>query len=403
MDIRKIDIASFLRFFSIMNNGEIDIFLGSGSSAQAGIPTGQLMTWDFKREIYCTEQNVSKEYFKDINSVSTKQILQNYFDSNSKYEGLSSPNEYAKYFELCYPTSTERKRYIQSKVSNVSPTIGHLCLGDLFIKKCIANIWTTNFDELIEAGIKTLLPHHSFNVYSSANKSNATDNDLSSIFKLHGDYRYDHIKNTTTELQSLESKMLSTFSEGLTNKGLVVIGYSGSDESIMNILEEKITNLSFLKYGLIWVIPEGISLSERLSKLMEITCNANENSGIVVIEGFDEFLYRLYSNQKDKNEIIENRWLDYGHKKLPILFNSKAVTNFIKLNAYESISYPQCMSFDTDIDSWKLLREVICSNIIAALYNKKIYCFEDENDIKSKFNIHIKSSIKLENIPVKIL
>jgi NAD-dependent SIR2 family protein deacetylase len=404
MNIRKIDIPSLLRFFSIMNNGEIDVFLGSGASAQAGIPTGHLMTWDFKREIYCTEQNINKEYFKDLNSVSAKQTLKSYFDSKSEYVGLSYNNEYANYFELCYPTSVERERYIQSKVSNISPSIGHLCLGDLFINKRIINIWTTNFDELIEAGIKTLAPNHSFNVYSSVNKNLVPSNAFSSVIKLHGDYRYDHIKNTNTELQSLESKMQKTFTESLINKGLIVIGYSGSDESIMSILEQGITSPVFLKYGLIWAIPQGISPSTRLLKLMETTCNINENSGIIEIDGFDEILYKLYSTQIYKSDIIENRWSDYDHKKLPICFQSQPNNNFIKLNAFETENFPQCMVFDTDIDSWKLLREVIGdNNTIAALYNKRIYCFENEIDINRIFNLHIKSSINKERIPNNIL
>lgn len=94
-----------------------------------------------------------------------------------------------------------------------------MALGELFIKKRVVNIWTTNFDELVEAGIKTLSPHHSFNVYSSANKSIAPRNTLSSVIKLHGDYRYDHIKNTPEELQNLEDSMQKSFSESLINKG----------------------------------------------------------------------------------------------------------------------------------------------------------------------------------------
>jgi hypothetical protein len=172
----------------------------------------------------------------------------------------------------------------------------------------------------------------------------------------------------------------------------------------MSILEQGITSPVFLKYGLIWAIPEGISPSKRLSKLMETACKINENSGIVEIEGFDETLYKLYSTQTNKNELIENRWQDYDHKKLPIRFQSQPNNNFIKLNAFETEKFPQCMVFDTDIDSWKLLREVIGNNnTIAALYNKRIYCFENEIEINRIFNLHIKSGINKERIPNRIL
>ncbi|NLD87128.1 MAG: hypothetical protein GX633_02570, partial [Clostridiales bacterium] len=216
--MRILSQATLIRYLSVMNNGEIDFFLGSGASAQAGIPTGGTMILDFKRELYCTEIGVSRDLFKDLNAEITRKTLQHYFDTQGGHPALGASDEYAHYFELCYPTSIARERYIQRKVKDVLPSIGHLCLGDLFIKKKVVNVWTTNFDELIESGIKTLAPHHSFNVYSSANRSVAPSNALSSVIKLHGDYRYDHIKNTPAELQSLETSMHKAFSESLRNK-----------------------------------------------------------------------------------------------------------------------------------------------------------------------------------------
>ena len=179
--MREIDTATFLRYFSIMDNGEIDIFLGSGASAQAGIPTGGTMIWDFKRMLYCTEKSASTDILKDLNARSTRITLQQYFDAQGGHPALGAPDEYAHYFELCHPTATAREHYIQNKVKDVLPSIGHLCLGDLYINKRVSNIWTTNFDELVEAGVKSLAPQYSFNVYSSANKNVAPSNPFSSV------------------------------------------------------------------------------------------------------------------------------------------------------------------------------------------------------------------------------
>ena len=387
-----------------MNNGEIDFFLGSGASAQAGIPTGGTMIWDFKRELYSTENNVSSDLFKDLNAKITQEKLQKYFDTQGGHPKLWTPEEYAHYFELSYPTAIARERYIQNKVNDVAPSIGHLCLGDLFVKKKVVNIWTTNFDELVEAGIKTLAPHHSFNVYSSANKSVAPRNALSSVIKLHGDYRYDHIKNTPSELQSLEASMQKAFSESLVNKGLIVAGYSGSDESIMSIFEAGITNSDSLKFGLIWILPESAQLSVRLSDLMEKACQVNESSGIVRIQGFDEFMHSIYAAQSNKNDVIENLWKDYASRKLPISFQAALTTNFTKLNAFESTDFPSCMVFDTDISSWKQFKEVIGdSEILAAFFAHRIYCFDEIDEINKVFGSHVKSLIEQEKITNRIL
>jgi len=402
--LRILNQATLIRYLSIMNNGEIDFFLGSGASAQAGIPTGGTMIWEFKRELYCTENQISKDSLKDLNAEITQKTLQHYFDAQGGHPTLWASDEYAHYFGLCHPTSIARERYIQRKVNDIAPSIGHLCLGDLFIKKRVVNVWTTNFDELIEAGIKTLSSHHSFNVYSSANKNVAPSNALSSVIKLHGDYRYDRIKNTSTELQSLETSMQTVFSESLGNKGLVVIGYSGSDDSIMSVFESRIANPDFLKYGLIWAMPEEAVLSDRLNNLMERACQANENSGIVRIQSYDEFMYSIYAAQANKNDIIESLWKDYDHRKLPIAFQTTPATNFTKLNAFESTSYPSCMIFETDISSWKQLKDVIGdSGIIAALYAHHIYCFDETYEINRVFGSHIKGRIEEERVSNRIL
>jgi len=402
--MRIIDKSALLRCMAVMNTREVDVFLGSGASAQAGIPTGGSMVWEFKRELYCSENSVSKDIFKDLYAESTRLELQAYFDTQGNYPALYAQNEYAHYFETCYPTATARERYIQSKVVNICPSLGHLCLGDLFVNRQINNIWTTNFDELVEAGIKTLSPHHSFNVYSNINWSDTLTNALSSIIKLHGDYRYDHIKNTSSELQSLETSMNFCFSNNLNGKMLIVIGYSGADESIMNVFESNIHNTQFLSGGLVWALPDGVKPSMRLEKLINDASNINECSGIVRIQGFDEFLHDIYVAYRGSSEIIETRWKDFQYRKLPISFSGQPVSNFLKLNAFESLSHPVCAVFDTDISSWKELRSIIGNNTaIAALYSRKIYCFEDNTTIAHVFGDHVKSSITREQIESRIL
>ena len=45
------DPTSFIRNFLL--SSDIDFFLGSGASLLAGIPSGQNLVWQFKKEIYC--------------------------------------------------------------------------------------------------------------------------------------------------------------------------------------------------------------------------------------------------------------------------------------------------------------------------------------------------------------
>lgn len=64
-----------IRNFSVMENGEVDFFLGAGASVNSGIPTGGDLIWFFKREIYCIEIHISTEKFKNLKLPSTQKLL----------------------------------------------------------------------------------------------------------------------------------------------------------------------------------------------------------------------------------------------------------------------------------------------------------------------------------------
>jgi hypothetical protein len=405
--IRQIDLPQFLRNLKICPNGLLSFFLGSGASVQAGIPSGSSLVWEFKKEIYCSITGTSQERFRDLQSESNQALLQNYFDAEGCNPKLYDYSEYSHYFERCYQSSSSREQFITKLVSNKNPSLGHICLGNFIINDKIRTVWTTNFDALIEAGIFQHNPAFSFRILSSANKESinkVSNYELPNIYKLHGDYRYDNIKNTLHEVQSLELAMNNVFETSLTTGGLIVIGYSGCDESIMKILEKNSLKTDFLPNGLIWVKRKNSKLPTRTEKLLEQVCDINKNSGIVEVDGFDEFMYECYRYCDGNNQFINDNWSNFTSRCLPITFSAPKAEYFIKLNTFESLDYPIPYSFDTDICTWKDLKELLGENkIIAAPYLRRIYCFCSIVDINKIFKKHILSEPKKDTIPSKFL
>ena len=395
-----------IRNFGVMSDGEIDFFLGAGASAQSGIPTGGGLVWNFKREIYCTENNVSNQLYKDLKLPSNQAILQDYFDGKGDYPVLNSGKEYSYYFEKCYDNNIARKRFIESIVNNRNPSLGYLCMADLILNSKIKNVWTTNFDGLLESAIHSLSPTFSYNLCSSANKNSIPmlNNDYPLICKLHGDYRYDALQNTSKELQKIEDKLQLHCHSQLSGKGLIVIGYSGNDESIMSFFEKHIHEPDFLSKGLFWAVHKEGYVSPRVENLISQFKAAGKYADIFESDGFDAFLLGIYRNSNLHNPLIEDKWRDFPNNKRDLTFGASNVDSFIKLNAYIAEEYPKCNVFETDICSWKELKACIFGNdIIAALYSQKIYCFASVDDIKNVFKQHIKSEIKFETVPSKIL
>ena len=64
--MRKYTIHNFVSSFSVKPNGSMSLLLGAGASISSGILSGGQMIWDFKREIYCNENKISKLEFPDL-------------------------------------------------------------------------------------------------------------------------------------------------------------------------------------------------------------------------------------------------------------------------------------------------------------------------------------------------
>ena len=254
------------------------------------------MIWDFKREIYCNETKYQKSEFPDLQKENIQSKIQKYLDATGDHPTLYSPNEYSHYFEFVYPNSRDRELYIQRKVQNVKPALGYLCLGAMILENRINFVNTTNFDDLIKAGVYALDAGKSIKTISSAVENSVGFNlndGFPTILKLHGDYLFDHLKNTTQELQKLENSVSQKFQDGLHEKGLIVVGYAGNDTSVMTALEKIVAN-DGLPYGVIWCKPKESELSEKAEKFMEYACANNDLSGILDIDNFDDLMYRLY-------------------------------------------------------------------------------------------------------------
>lgn len=395
----------FVRNYSVMADGEVDFFLGAGASIASGIPTGGDLIWEFKRTLYCSECGISTEKYKDLALPSTRMILQEYFDQKGGYPEQYAPEEYSFYFEQCYSDPLARKRFIESIVSDRKPSIGYLCLAEAVAKGKVKNVWTTNFDPLLENALNQLYPINNVLVCSEANRDSirSLNPQYPVIGKLHGDYRYDWLRNTENELQQLEEKLKEYAASQMADKQLVVIGYSGNDESIMSFLESCVENPSLLSKGLLWAIRKGSRVNPRVSNLLEKAKANGKTADVIEIDGFDQLMFSAYQMLNYHNEVIDGQGR-LLRERSDVRLSGQPVDSFIKLNGYQAEGCPLCNVFETDITSWKELRTIIAdSDILAALYNKHIYAFSSKKKLEAVFQKHILSPITREEVPDRII
>lgn len=316
----------FIRNFSVMADGEVDFFLGAGASIASGIPTSGDLIWEFKRTLYCSECCISTEKYKDLALPSTQKKLQDYFDQKGSCPQQYAPEEYSYYFEQCYSDPLARKRFIEKIVSGRAPSLGYLCLAEAISQGKIKNIWTTNFDPLLENAIHHLYPTSNILVCSEANRDSVRllNPQYPVIGKLHGDYRYDWLRNAENELQQLEEKIKEYVASQLIDKQLVVVGYSGNDESIMSFLESCIDNPSLLSKGLLWAIRRGSHVNPRVTQLIQRAEKNGKYSDFVEIDSFEQLMFSVYQILNYQNNIIDGR-KDYLRGRSEIFLSNQPV------------------------------------------------------------------------------
>lgn len=232
--------------------------LGAGTSAAAGIPTAGDMIWEFKQQHYVSQRRVSLKSVGDLASPAVRNALQSFIDSLDRFPAPGAPDEYAALFEAAYPSEADRRTYIAAKIAGGKPSYGHIALATLMRAGHARLAWTTNFDPLIADACAK--------VYDGTGHLTTVALDAPGLgrevingerwpaeVKLHGDFRSRRLKNTTDELREQDAVLREGLVSMCGRAGLVIAGYSGRDDSIMDSLEAALEQSTPFPGGLFWL------------------------------------------------------------------------------------------------------------------------------------------------------
>lgn len=272
--------------------------LGAGASAAAGIPTAWDMIWEFKQQLYVSQRRVSPKTVADLANPAVQRELQSFIDGLNKYPTVGAPDEYAALFEAVYPSEGDRRTYIAGKLSGAKPSYGHIALATLMNGDRARLVWTTNFDPLVADGCAKVYDgtgHLTTVTLESAGLGREVVNEgrWPAEIKLHGEFRSRRLKNTNDELRQQDASLRELLIDACNRWGLIVAGYSGRDDSVMDALEAALDQTSPFPGGLFWLHRgEGKPLS-RVARLLLKAAGKGVDGGLVSTENFDEALRDL--------------------------------------------------------------------------------------------------------------
>jgi len=257
------------------------MLLGAGCSVSSGVRSASGLIEEWRQQVFERLQP-GVSYSKG----EAKEYLTKYHSS-----WYSASREYSSLFERNFDLPRQRRVFIESEVSDRTPNLGYAYLVKLIDSGFLNTIFTPNFDDLInEAFFQYSRKRPMVCAHDSAIGSITVTSKRPKIIKLHGDYLFDDIKATLRETESLEDNIKRKFTEFGREFGLIVVGYSGSDRSIMDVLLHLLRSEEYFKHGVYWCLRKGDVPSEELTKLLW-----RDRVFYVEIPGFDELMAELHS------------------------------------------------------------------------------------------------------------
>lgn len=252
--------------------------LGAGASASAGVPTGYQMIQEFRTRLFAAESGIG---LREIDPADP--IWQARIDAHHRRRGALAPKgdplEYSRAFESLHSTPEDRRLYIRNQVTKASPSLGHKVLGALLSTRKTPCVFTTNFDQLVESAAThaaQLLPPGDGAIPTLAALDNAAraetclrENEWPLVVKLHGDYQSVELKNTDDELQQQDGRLRLVLTQSLQRFGLVVVGYSGRDTSVMDTLRSVLHNPVRYPKGIYWLCQDQNRLLPAVREFLE--------------------------------------------------------------------------------------------------------------------------------------
>lgn len=387
----------FARRFSL-RGGNLMWLLGAGASASAGIPTAWDMIWEFKQRLFVSQRRVALETVADLASPMIQARLQAHIDSAGNLPASGAADEYAALFEAAFQSETDRRSFLDSKMAGARPSYGHLALATLMRGQAARVVWTTNFDPLVADACAKVFETTGTLTTVSLDAPDLAAQCISEgrwpvEIKLHGDFRSRRLKNTADELRHQDQRLRQVLIDSCRRFGLVVGGYSGRDSSVMDALDEAVTQPGAFPAGLFWLHRGDDLPFSRVTQVLDRARNAGVESGLVRVDNFDEALRDLVRVSSG----LDTAALDaFGgdRQRWSAAPRIAGKTNWpvIRLNGLPLAQVPlHCRRIVCEIGGLADVRKAVTDSkvdILVARTRSGVLAFGADTDVRSAFQAH---------------
>ena len=284
--------------------------LGAGASASAAVPTAGQIVDDLLVRLYASDFNLVRQAV-DVTDPAVLARVRAHYDGIAGTPAIGSVGDYSAVLEMVLPEENARRSYLQQMIHGRAPSYGQRVLGALVSADKVRLVLTTNFDQLVEAAASDAHSYASDSPVLHVAALGSTDRAVRSLadgtwpllIKLHGDFGESRLKNLSSELQRQDEGLRRAVVDASRRFGLVVVGYSGRDESVMDMLREAVAQPGAWPHGIWWLAREPDGLLPVVRTFLDEAQRGGVGVNVVRVENFDEAMGSL-ATQAELSEAL---------------------------------------------------------------------------------------------------
>jgi hypothetical protein len=401
MEKPYLELDAFVRAIGVNQGVKHMFFLGAGTSITSGLPSAENCIWEWKRAIFLTNNPTLQKQFSELSLESVRMKIQEWLDQKQEFPSLYAEDEYSFYIEKCYPSIENRRKYFEEKIRLAKPHTGYQLLCLFAEAQLVDMVWTSNFDSLVSrtaANFKLTPIEIGIDTQERILRTPSKGELL--CVSLHGDYKYDKLKNTSKEVRLQEKILIEALTDRVVKAPLIVCGYSGRDKSIIDALR---SGYSQKGKGTLYWCGFGSNISTDINELIELAKSFGHEAYFVPTQGFDDLMTRLSlyclsaEYQEQCQKIISSQMIEgeiVGKFSIP---ENLKPSGLIKSNAF-LVDLPSEV-FEFDLKDWPpniwewLDSTTKNTQIVAVPYRRKILCLGNLDEIRKVFGSSISNKV----------
>lgn len=312
-------INTIENLFSVLTTQPSPIFLlGGGTAVKSGIPLSEGIVEKAVRWDYCNGRGLE---FDDPSVRRSDWLQPLRRESWYNHESLSA--NYSNVMRnLLRPRENRRQFFLHLLRTKIPASRGYGRLVELLSLKLFTTILTTNFDTVLRDLCSSQSRLHHYDVVDNPGtfRQLTTSPSYPVLTYLYGTLE-DYIDRFETSSEpKLDDALISRLTPILRDHPLIVVGYSGSEETIMRqFLIEQIQAADFYHQGVYWCALDYENQDDLHPLVREFAGLIRGNFQVIPISGFDELMEQLFvlNQKRGPVNVVKNTALSKEGPEVP--------------------------------------------------------------------------------------